>query len=121
MVGKPKVFGNAVGATTIFTANYPKGLVLESVVKYLSTLGIDIENVIEVDDNLKYLQNLKSLCEKNNLNFIGLHYTFANDSKCELNADLVLIQKNYFTKYHELISDKVAMQISEDTIKLKCV
>lgn len=113
VIGKPKIFGDILNTDTIFTANYQKGLILEYVVKYLSTLGMDITDIIEIDDNDKYLQNLKSVCEKNKLNFTGLHYTFAHDHKRELNPDVVAIQKEHLINQRELLSDSSALQILE--------
>ena len=101
IIGKPKIFGDTFGATTIFTANYQKGVILASVVKHLSTLRIDITNIIATDDNIKYLQNLKNVCETNKLNFTGLHYTFAHDHKHELNAEVVAIQKDLLINERE--------------------
>ncbi|MBA3662367.1 MAG: DUF2608 domain-containing protein [Gammaproteobacteria bacterium] len=115
IIGKPKIFGDSFGATTIFTANYPKGLILESVVKHLSSLGIEITDIIETDDNVKYLQNLKNVCVTNKLNFTGLHYTFAHDHKHELNPDVVAIQKERLIDKRELISDSSALQVLENS------
>lgn len=114
--GKPQIFGDTFGISTVFTANYPKGMILEDVIKYLAELKpeIKITRVIGVDDNLDYLKNLKDTCDKNNLNFFGLHYTFAHDHKQELNPSIVAIQKEHLINHRELLSDEDALKILEN-------
>lgn len=111
LIGKPKIFGEQYDTSTIFTANYPKGLIIEHVLNYLSNSGIEIEDIVEVDDNIKYLQNLKLVCENLNKNFVGLHYTYANDHKSALSQEIIEIQKKYLLEHKQFLAE-------EDAIKL---
>ncbi|KTD61329.1 hypothetical protein Lsan_1891 [Legionella santicrucis] len=115
LVGKPKIFGHSFGTSTIFTANYPKGLILESVINYVNSQQNEIKSVIVIDDNIKYLQNLKEVCEKNRLAFSGLNYTYAHDNKKELNEDIISIQKQQLIDKHVLLSDEKALSLLENT------
>lgn len=110
LVGKPKIFGNSFGASTIFTANYPKGLIIEEVIRLLK-----IEQIIGIDDNLKYLGNEKETCEKNKLPFWGLHYTYAQDHKKELNHDAVDIQIEHLKNHKELLPYETALHLQENS------
>lgn len=108
---KPKVVGGDENVTTVFTANYPKGLILEHLIAYLSTLKDNkITTVIMIDDNHMYLANMQAACEKMGINFLGLHYTFADTHKPELNEAIVAEQYDCLVNNRVWLSDAEAQE-----------
>lgn len=108
---KPKIVGNDRGVTTVFTANYPKGLILEHLIVYLSTLKDQkITTIIMIDDNHTYLANMKAACKKMGVNFLGLHYTYADMHKPKLNEDIVAEQRDCLVNQGVWFSDAEAQE-----------
>lgn len=80
----------------LFTGKSPKDKLLENFLEKYSTYKFN--KMIFIDDKLKYVESIKELCERKDIKFTGIHYTFAKTKK-RTPLDFKLAEKQFKVLY----------------------
>lgn len=90
----------------IFTSRRPKGEILE---KFLEKVDFKPGKIIHVDNRLKKIMQVENFCQKNSIEFLGIHFTkvYADADK-KLDKAVVNKKLEILQEQDRWISDKIA-------------
>ncbi len=86
----------------LFSSFHPKGDIL---VIFLQMMDLHPKKVLFVDDEIEHVRSVVTSLEEHGIECIGIHYTAANNSSFELNAEQARFQVDYFAKHNVWLSD----------------
>lgn len=92
----------------LYSSFHSKGDILKL---FLQQIGLKPSKVIFVDDELKHVQSVVEALDKQGIPCVGIYYTAANETSCELNQEQARFQINYFIESGLWLSD------NEDLLK----
>lgn len=104
----------------IFTSKYPKAYVLEN---FLQQLNFNPKKIIFIDNDIEHIEDVRKYAAKAGIDYIGVHYTKANEQQDEQMLDMSLAMKKFeiLVAKNLWISDEVAKcMISNDFTIEKC-
>lgn len=104
-------FGNQLLEGIIFidhTTNKEKG---EAVKEFLLSTQAKPKKILLVDDRENHIDSVAAALEKTPIDFIGLHYTKANETIARFNAEIADLQ---LKKFLTLLSDEDALRLLKD-------
>ena len=94
----------------LFSSFHPKGDVL---VAFLESLQLHPNKVIFVDDEMEHVHSVVTSLDKQGIACLGIHYTAANETSCELNSEHARFQVNHFIEHDIWLSDAEAKELSQ--------
>ncbi len=83
----------------LFAGGIDKGEVLSNFFEYIN---FHSKRIVFIDDKLKNVQALEKFCDKNNIEYIGLRYSYLDDKVNSFNPKIAKIQSE---KFGSIISD----------------
>ena len=87
----------------LYSSFHSKGDIL---IAFLQQLELKPRKVIFVDDELEHVQSVVARLDKQGIPCIGIHYTAADETPCDLNFEQALFQINYFIKNNVWLGDE---------------
>jgi hypothetical protein len=94
----------------LFSSLHSKGDVFKS---FLRASGYRPKWVILIDDQMKYVQSVEKAAKELGIEYVGIHYTAADELPCILDPDLGAFQVRHFLRNGEWKSDEEAHQLKE--------
>lgn len=94
----------------LYSSFHAKGTILAA---FLRKLDLKPTLVIFVDDELRHVQSVVSSLEKEGILCVGVHYTAAENTPCELDPVRAQFQVEYFIRHDEWLSDEKSKNLLE--------
>lgn len=90
----------------IFTGGKNKGHCLE---EFLAITRLTPKKILFIDDQIKALQEVETILAKNNINYIGIRYSYLDFKSKVFNSEVAEAQLSHFRKTGRLLSDNEAL------------
>lgn len=100
----------------IFTNHTPKDYALSL---FFSTIKWKPNKIIFIDDEIRNLELIEQDAKTQEIEFLGLHYTAAQDLPYELDEEVVKFQFDHLVKTEEWLNTEEATKIATSFIKTK--
>lgn len=99
----------------LITAKYSKGQALEA---FLNRIKSWPKKIIFLDDSLDNVQDLKQLCGKKGIEYLGIHYQGAKNIPCGSSPEVAKTQMEHLIKNGKWLTTKeVEMEKTKEEIK----